>query len=480
MRGTGCRVASAGAAVLRFRPLAGGASGRTPGRAAGGVLGAATCRRPRALDLPTDRPRPPVFSRRGGAVTWRLEPNVVGRLKALAATQATTLYAVLLAAFQVQLFRYTGQEEFLIGCPFAGRSRSEFEAVVGYFVNMLPLRASLAGDPEFTALLRHVGGTVLDALEHQDYPFPLLVERMKIERDPSRAPLVQVSFTQEKTHRSLALESWRFFLPPSGAQLSLGSLRIEQYYIEQRSSQCDLEMVFEEGNGQVAGMLRYNQDLFETETVQRMVGHFITILNGIVEDPNRKVSALPWLTETERRLVLYDWNCTKAEFEQDLCLHHLFERQARATPDAIALSSGARRLTYAELDRWSNRLAHRLHRRGAGPGTLVALCFERSPEMIAAILATLKAGAAYVPLDPGAPAVRLRMIVADTRPCVLFTRSITVPIACPILRRRSSTLSRRAATLTAKRHDGRRQAAFGATTWLTSCTRRDPLAGPRV
>ncbi len=374
------------------------------------------------LDLPTDRPRPPVFSRRGGAVTWRLEPDVVRRLKTLAAAEATTLYAVLLAAFQVQLFRYTAQQDFLIGCPFAGRSRSEFESVVGYFINMLPLRASLAGDPDFTALLRRTGSTVLDALEHQDYPFPLLVERLKIDRDPSRAPLVQVSFTQDKAHRSQQLGEWRFFVSPSGPMLCLGSLQVEPYYIEQHSSQCDLEMVFEEGHGGVEGMLRFNHDLFETETVQRMAGHFLTIVNGIADNPNRKVSSLPWLTEAERRLVIHDWNCTKVDFGEELCLHQLFERQAQATPDAVALSSGARRLTYAELDEWSNRLAHRLHRRGAGPGKQVALCFERSPEMIAAVLATLKAGAAFVPLDPAAPAARLRMMLADTRPCILFSR----------------------------------------------------------
>ena len=172
---------------------------------------------PTVLDLPTDRPRPPVFSRRGGAVPWRLGPDLVRRLKALAASEATTLYAVLLAAFQVQLGRYTGQEDFLVGCPFAGRSRPGFEDVIGYFINMLPLRADLSGDPPFRALLRRVGATVLDALQHQDYPFPLLVERLVLERDPSRAPLVQVSFTLEKAHRSQQLGAWRFFLPPSGA-----------------------------------------------------------------------------------------------------------------------------------------------------------------------------------------------------------------------------------------------------------------------
>jgi amino acid adenylation domain-containing protein len=340
----------------------------------------------------------------------------------MAASEATTLYSVLLAAFQVQLGRYSGQEDFLVGCPFAGRSRPGFEDVIGYFINMLPLRADLSGDPPFRGLLRRVGATVLDALQHQDYPFSLLVERLVLERDPSRAPLVQVSFTQEKAHRSQQLGAWRFFLPQSGATLTVGDLQVEQYYVEQHSSQSDLEMAFEEGDGTVEGMLRYNKDLFDAETVRRMVGHFLMILDGIADDPDRRLSRLPWLTEAERRLVLRDWNDTKVDFPQGLCLHHLFERQAARTPDAIAISSDAGQLTYAELESWSNRLAHRLRRMGAGPGTHVALFFQRSPEMIAAILGTLKAGAAYVPLDPNAPAERLRMILDDTRPRVLVTR----------------------------------------------------------
>ncbi len=377
---------------------------------------------PTVLDLPADRPRPPVFSRRGGAVPWRMDSRLVRRLKAVAASAGTTLYSVLLAAFQVQLGRYTEQVDFLVGCPFAGRSRPGFENVIGYFINMMPLRADLAGDPPFRELLRRVGGTVLDALQHQDYPFPLLVERLNVGRDPSRAPLVQVTFTLEKAHRSQQLGAWRFFLPPSGARLTLGGLQVEQYYVEQHASQSDLEMAFEEGDGTIEGMLRYNKDLFEHDTVQRMVGHFLTLLEGITEDPDRRLSELPWLTEAERRLVLREWNNTRADFPQGLCLHQLVERQAARTPDAIALSFAARSMTYAELDAWSNRLAHRLHRMGIGPGALVGLCLERSPEMIAAILGTLKAGAAYVPIDPATPIERRRLILADTRARVLLTQ----------------------------------------------------------
>ena len=220
---------------------------------------------------------------------------------------------------------------------------------------------------------------MIEALENQDCPFPLLVERLNIERDASRAPLVQVSFTLEKAHRSQQLGAWRFFLPASGARLSVGNLQIEQYYVEQHSSQSDLEMAFEEGDGTVEGMLRYNKDLFDNETVRRMMGHFLTILDGIADNPSRRLSELPWMTEAERRLVVHDWNATRVDFPHGLCLHHLFERQAARAPDSIALSGDGRRLSYAELENWSNRLAHRLRRAGAGPGAAVALCFDARP-----------------------------------------------------------------------------------------------------
>jgi amino acid adenylation domain-containing protein len=375
---------------------------------------------PTVLELPGDRTRPRVLSSRGGAAPWRIDRDLALSLRALAAAEGVTLYTVLLAAFGVLLWRYTGAEDFLVGAPCAGRSHPDFEAVVGCFINMLPLRANLAGDPTFRVLLLRIGAALLDAIEHQDYPFDLIVERLGIERDPSRAPLVQTSFTLERAHRSRALSSWRFFTPPSGARLDVGGLQVEQYDLQDRSSQLDLEMVCEEGDGTVAGLLRYNSDLFEPETANRMVGHFLELLQSAARTPDCRLSALPWLTEAERRLVLHEWNQTRVDFPKGLCLHHLFEQQEAQTPEANALLADARQLTYAELNSWSNRLAHRLHRMGVGPGALVALCLERSPEMIAAILGTLKAGAAYVPLEPDWPEERLRLVLSDTGASVLL------------------------------------------------------------
>ncbi len=301
------------------------------------------------------------------------------------------------------LGRYTGQEDFVVGSPFAGRSRPEFETVVGYFSNMLPLRADLSADPTFRTLLRRVGATVLEALQHQDYPFPLLVERRNLPRDPSRPPLVQASFTLERAHRPAGVGTWGFFLPRAEVRLNVAGLHSEPYHLPQRTCQLDLEMVLEEGDGTVFGMLRYNADLFDDATIIRMVGHYQNLLEGAISDPDCRLSELPLLTPDEGRQLLHDWNDTRADYPRDRCLHQLFEEQARKTPDAVALRFDGQSLSYAELDAWANRLAHRLHRRGVGRTTLVALCLERSFEMVAAIFAVLKAGAGTSPSIPPVP-----------------------------------------------------------------------------
>src|SRR5579884_1978054 len=374
------------------------------------------------LELPTDRPRPPRFRQRGAAVSCRLESDLVGRLKELAAAEGVTLYTVLLAAFEVLLGRHSGQEDFVIGSPFAGRSRPEFERVVGCFINMLPLRANLSGEPTFRELLHRTRATVLEALQHQDYPFQLLVEGLNIPRDPSRTPLVQASFTLEKAHRPVGLGSWSFFLPEAEVQLNVAGLRAEPYRIEHRTCQMDLEMVLEEGEGAIYGMLCYNTDLFDHETIVRLMDHYRVLMESALSDPQTRISDLPLLTPAEERRVLHEWNDTQIDFPRDLCLHQLFEQQAVRTPQAIALRFDERTVRYGELDAWANRLAQLLRQRGIGPETLVALCLERSPEMIAAILGVLKAGGAYVPLDPASPAKRLRSILADTRAPILLTQ----------------------------------------------------------
>ncbi|HEY7155032.1 MAG TPA: amino acid adenylation domain-containing protein [Gemmataceae bacterium] len=377
---------------------------------------------PPVLELPTDRPRPAIFTDRGAALPCRIAPELTRRLKTLAAAEGVTLYTVLLAAFQVLIGRHTGQDDFIIGSPFAGRSRPEFEKIVGCFINMLPLRANLSGDPTFRTLLRQTGSTVLEALQHQDYPFALLVERLNLKRDPSRAPLVQASFTLERAHRPVGMGSWSFFLPEGEVRLNVAGLRAEPYHVEHRTCQMDLEMILEEADGGLYGMMRYSVDLFDEVTIRRLATHYQVLLKGAIEDPECHVSELSLLTSAEERQVLREWNDTAADYPRDVCLHQLFEMQATKTPSAIALRCGEASLCYDELDARANRLAHRLHRLGIGPNTPVALCLERSPEMVTAMLAVLKAGGAYVPLDPASPVERLHTILADTRAPVLLTQ----------------------------------------------------------
>jgi amino acid adenylation domain-containing protein len=377
---------------------------------------------PTVLDLPTDRPRPPRLGHGGSAASCRLGADLTRRLRALAVREHVTLYTVLVATFQVLLSRYTGQDDFVIGSPFSGRSRPEFEGIIGYFINMLPLRANLAGDPTFREYLRDVSATILGALEHQDFPFPLLVERLNLQRDPSRTPLVQASFILEKAHRSGEVGASHYFLPQADIRLNVGGLQSEPYSVELQTCPSDLEMVLEEVEGSIDGMLRFNTDLFEAPTVARMVEHFRNLLEAAASNPEVPVSQMPLLTEAERYRVVQEWNNTRADYPTGLCLHQLFEQQVQRNPAAIALSFGERTISYGELNVWTNRLAHRLHRLGVKPGVLVALCFERSPEMVAAILATLKAGGAFVPLDPMSPTERLRVVLADTQAPIVLTQ----------------------------------------------------------
>jgi amino acid adenylation domain-containing protein len=379
---------------------------------------------PRVLDLPTDRPRSPLFSHRGGTVPLRIDAEVTRGLKALAGDAQVTTYSVLLAAFQVLLGRTCGQDDLIVGSPFAGRSRPEFEGVVGDFMNMLPMRADLSGDPTFRAHLSRTSATVLDALQHQDYPFPLIVERLQITRDPARTPLVQATFTLERAQRPSEAGTMLLFLSPSAGRRDLGGLRTAPFPFEQRTCLTDLELVLEEGVGTIDGVFRYNADLFDRATIERMAGHWHTLVAGIARDPDRRLSELPWLTEAEQHQILGDWSRGADEpVPPDLCLHHLVEQQAARTPDAVAVSAGDWSIRYGDLDAWAGRIADRLRRFGARRESLVALFLPRSPEMVAAILGTLKAGAAFVPLDPDAPPERLRVILDETRAVAILTSS---------------------------------------------------------
>jgi amino acid adenylation domain-containing protein len=374
------------------------------------------------LDLPTDRPRPPVQTFRGASIGFRLDDDLTGRLKSLSQASGATLYMTLLAAFQTLLHRYTGQPDVVVGSPVSGRNWGTLAGLVGYFVNPLVMRARVEGDPTFTEFLARVRQTTLAAFEHQDYPFPLLVERLQPERDPSRSPLFQVMFVLQQAHALREKGMASFALREAGARLELHDLILESMPLDQRVSQFDLTLTMAEGGGELAASLEYNSALFDAATAERMVGHFETLLRGVVSEPDARLSALPLLTAPERARLLVEWNDTAAGYPRDRCVHELFEAQAAKTPDAVALVFGGERLSYTELDRRANRLAHALRRLGVGPEVLVGVLTERSVEMVVGLLAVLKAGGAYVPADPAYPAERLAFMLEDARVSVLLTQ----------------------------------------------------------
>nr|QEO73764.1 AMP-dependent synthetase and ligase [uncultured bacterium] len=373
------------------------------------------------LNLATDRQRPPAQTFRGASLPFRIGAGLTEGLKSLGRRHDATLYTTLLAAFQTLLHRYTGQEDIVVGSPTAGRSRAEFAGVVGYFVNPLVMRADLSRNPTFAELLGRVRRTVLESFRHQDYPFPLLVKKLQPERDPSRSPIFEVAFVLQKAHAGLNQGLASFAVGEAGAALEMNGLRLESLALDHGVAQFDLMLVVTEAGGELKASLQYNTDLFDAETVARMVGHFETLLGGIVADDTRRLAELGLLTAPEERRLLVELNDTERDYPSG-CMHELFEAQAARTPDAVALVCGDERLTYRELNERANRLAHHLRALGVGPEEFVGILLERRVELIIALLATLKAGGAYVPLDPAYPLERLSFMLEDTRAGVLLTQ----------------------------------------------------------
>jgi amino acid adenylation domain-containing protein len=360
---------------------------------------------PTACRLPSDRLRPPVQRDRGAGLSIPLDGRLVDQLAGCARESGVTLYTLLLAAFQVLLHRYTGRDDVVVGSPMAARTRPELAGVVGYVANQVVLRARLGDDPTFREHLARVRATVHKALDHQDYPFALLVERLRPPRDPGRSPLFQTMFTLERSvargTAELLLEP--IDLPPSASQFDLTLRCIER------------------ANGLIASW-EYSRELFEPATIERLGRHFRRLLEAIVEDPDEHVGRLRLLADFELEQAIVAWNDTRAPFPEDACLHELITAQAARTPDAVAVTCGAVECRYAELDARADRLASLLRRLGVGPGALVGICMPRSVELVEAILAVLKSGAAYVPLDSSHPPRRLARLLDDASAAVVLTR----------------------------------------------------------
>lgn len=362
---------------------------------------------PTVLDLSTGRQRPPTQTFRGATYSTLLPTALLEALKWLSQDENATLYMTLLAAFQTLLHRYTGRDDLLIGSPIAGRTRVETEGLIGLFVNTLVLRGDLSGAPSFRELLARTRATTLAAYDHQEVPFEQIVTKLQPPRDRGRNPLVQVMFALQNTPRT---------------DLQLAGLTAHPLRIDTGTAKFDLSLFVIETPEGARAAFEYNCGLFDAPTIERMAGHFHTLLEGVAADPDRSISALPLLTGAERHQLLVEWNDTRTDYPRDACVHELFAEQAARTPNAIAVVYEGERLTYRELDARANQLAHYLRRLGVGPDVLVGLCVERSVEMVVGLLGILKAGGAYLPLDPAYPKDRLAFMLEDTRVPVLLTQ----------------------------------------------------------
>ncbi|HEX9937546.1 MAG TPA: amino acid adenylation domain-containing protein, partial [Longimicrobium sp.] len=354
---------------------------------------------PAVLELAADRPRPAAQSHRGARRRVAFPRALADRLRQVAQGENATLFMLLLAAFDVLLWRWSRQTELVVGSPVAGRTRSELEPMIGFFVNTLPLPADLSGDPPFTALLARVRETTLGAYDHQELPFERLVEALHPGRSLSHAPVFQAVFALQSS------------LPKA---FRLPGLEMEIVPVDGGVARNDLELLLWERDEGLTGSFDFATDLFDSDTIDRMAAHFGRLLEAIAAAPGTRISALPLVDDAERRLVVHEWTDTATPYPRDATIPVLFEDQVRASPDATALVFGHRRLTYGELDARANRLARVLRRHGVGPETRVGLCAERGPDLVVSILAILKAGGAYVPLDPAYPRERLAHMLADS------------------------------------------------------------------
>ena len=364
---------------------------------------------PALLELPADYPRPPQKSYAGDFAGLELDEQLTIGLRALSTKHGTTLFMTLLAGWAALLARLSGQQDLVIGTPVANRGRAETEHLIGFFVNTLALRLDLAGSPTVSTLLQRIKEQAVSAQQHQDIPFEQVVELLQPVRSLAHSPLFQVMFAWQNNDPGL---------------LDLPGLEIESLQTAAHiQSKFDMTLSLFEAGDRIVGGIEYATSLFEPATIRRYLGYYCSLLEAMVADDTQSVGRLPILSESERHQLLYEWNDTKTDYPSDKCVHQLFEEQVARTPDAVAVVFEEEELSYAELNRRANQLAHHLRTLGVGPDTRVALCVERSLEMIVALLGVLKAGGAYVPLDPDYPVERLRFMLGDSAPLALLTQT---------------------------------------------------------
>jgi amino acid adenylation domain-containing protein len=368
---------------------------------------------PPLLELPADRARPAVMSHRGALVTAHFPEPLAGSLRSLARAEGVSLFMLALAAFQVLVSRLTGREDIIIGSPSASRHRTEIEGLIGFFVNLLVLRCDLAGNPTFRELLARVREATLGAVAHQDLPFEKLVEELKPARNLGYTPLCQIIFAVQN-------------LP---AVENDGPLRVSLDWVPTGTAKFDLSLTLIETRDGLRAMAEFSTDLFDHTTIAALLDRFRILLEGIVANPAERIGALPLMSDAERTRILIDWNRTEPAIARECSIHELFETQARRTPDTIALVFEEKRLTYGELDAWSDRVAAYLRGRGVGPEICVGLCIERSLEMIVGLLGILKAGGAYVPVDPSFPEARRNLLLDGCSAALVLTAQEVAAVA---------------------------------------------------
>ncbi len=368
---------------------------------------------PPVLGFPADHRRPPAELFRGARSKLVVPEPLVRGLEQLGQRHGVTLFMTLLAAFKVLLARYTGQDDIVIGSPSANRSRAELNQLIGFFVNNLVLRTDLSGNPSFAELLGRVREVTLRSYEHQDVPFDVLVHALRPERSLDHSPLFQVMFILQ----NFPLE-----------ELQLAGLTTTPLELPVETARFDLTVEVFPRHGELWIYFDYNSDLYELATIERIQQHYLVILSGVVADENQKIGSIPLLSAAERNKLLVEWNRTEAQIPDTVCFHEQFETHVRATPDRVAVIAGECSLSYRELEERANRIAAHLKSRGAGPEKLIALCIERSADLVAGMLGIAKSGAAYIPLDPAYPKGRISNIFEDAKPLAVLTARHLLPL----------------------------------------------------
>ena len=370
------------------------------------------------LELPTDSPRPAVQTFHGRRYPMVIHRSLSQRLQALSRQEGVTVFMTLLAAFQVVLSRYSGQEDVMVGTTIANRTHPELERLLGCFVNTLALRTNLSGNPAFRDLLQRVRAVTLGAYEQQDVPFEKVVEDVQVTRSLRHATLCQVMFELQNVPL---------------AEQELAGLTLRPVEVEHTTAKFELSLCLRESEQELSGYLEYNTDLFEGSTIERFMGHFLTALEAVVADPGQRIADLPLLTGTELQQMLVEWNATAAPYPLESCFHRLFEEQVKRTPEAVAAVCGKEQLTFRQLNQHANQLAYYLQERGVGSEHVVALLADRGIPFLRATLAIFKTGGTYLPLDPHHPAARLRYVLEHSRCRIILTTSAFAATIHPVL-----------------------------------------------